>query len=282
MQISDFIQKVVESKANELEITIDSFIHSFKPNDDYDSIETQIENIDEKKFTSFGDKIVICIDYCNEKLEACKDLQNDDYVNSVKSFLGVLHKISEIVVLVGERHEAKIRTSKSTSEALDQNKDVMEALNRRIGALKKELNATVKDADNRIDSKIFTLLINTVAILGIFVAIAFAGFGVTSVFSNINLDKALLCKEFFIKSVFFLSLIALLSYNLLLLLVYFIFKLSRPILINIMVTQKLENGEILDINQHKFMKGISLKPFFWVSGLLFALTIILFVWCLRL
>ena len=280
MKISDFIQTLVNCNYNEIEIIIDSSIHSFKPIENYSPIEKQIENIDETKFTDFGAKISECLKYCKKKIDACTGLKDDSYVDSIKSFLSFLQQISQIISVVGARRESMIHSTQNTSDALAHNKDVIAELNSKMGTLKKEVNAIVKDADDRIDSKIFTLLINTVAILGIFVAIAFAGFGVTSIFSNLNLEKSLLCKDFFIKTVFFLMLIALLSYNLLLLLIYFIFKLSRPILMNTSIAQNYENGEIVNISRYKFTEGVSLKPFFWVNGTLFLLTLLSFIWCL--
>lgn len=75
--------------------------------------------------------------------------------------------------------------------------------------------------ESTLNDKLFTLIINTVAILGIFVAVAFAGFGANTLFSNITFDAS---KDPYINT-FYLSLTAFFAYNLLFLLFYCIFKI---------------------------------------------------------
>lgn len=157
-------------------------------------------------------------------------------------------------------------------------KDDIEKVNKQIESSKTNIDETKKSIDEtkkNIDEKIFSLLINTVAILGIFVAIAFAGLGITSLFSDLDFATAFASKENFIRTVFFLFLVALLSYNLLLLTVYFVFKLSRPILGGL--GEKLSDKQD-DNKSQRFKDNISLIPFYWVNGIMLFIIIVLFLW----
>ena len=92
------------------------------------------------------------------------------------------------------------------------------------GRLEK-LAGRIEKYEGTLNDKLFSLIINTVAILGIFVAISFAGFGANTLFSQIVFDVS----NDTIMNTFYLFLTALFVYNLLFLLFYCIFKIIEKI-----------------------------------------------------
>ncbi len=103
-------------------------------------------------------------------------------------------------------------------------KTVLQSYENKIKELKQQLESVVSTVENRtnnIDTKLFSVIINTVAILGIFVAIAIAGFGTVSIASNVIIDLS----GNILKSTFFVVLIGLVVYNFILLLMYFIMEI---------------------------------------------------------
>lgn len=127
----------------------------------------------------------------------------------------------------------------------------------------------IHEQNGIFDSKVFQLLINTIAILGIFVAIAFAGFGGTSFLTNITID---LSDDFF-GSVFYLFLVALFVYNILLLLLYFVFVILR----NFYTNNNLWSLKFMQrLTSSKLSMWKMFQPLFIVDIILFAITIALF------
>ncbi len=210
----------------------------------------------------FGDKIGVCRNDCIDKLG--KEEKDEGYRKQVE-------KVKELLDTLSAKYQenAEVRKNENcetdAEAAVQQNTRVKHELNEKIANTQK----LIREANRKIesfDNKIFSLLLNTVAILGIFVAIAFTGFGVSSFFNSINLDKAMESLNVFIKNVFFIFLALLASYNLLLILVYFVFKLSRP----------LQNHH--DERFHKgFSSSINLGPFWIVDSIILVITIILFI-----
>ena len=187
----------------------------------------------------------------------------------------IISDLMKIYENIAQGHK-KVRNKKETGQesiesAIAQHEESLKEIKNRIS----ELNTTVRDANKLIDDKIFTLLLNTVAILGIFVAIAFTGFGVVSVFSSIDLNVSLTNVNAFFKNIFFLLLVALLSYNLLLLLVYFIFKLSRPIW---PFTQPLKDDDADEQSEEQigFKSAVNLKPFLIIDAIMVGLVVLFF------
>lgn len=271
MTINEFIDKISDSTNDKIYGIVDCAINDFQTINDFSEINIKIKGIDSDSFTDFGDRVTTCLHICEKKIENIEGLHYDPYSEKLKSFYAALKKIESLI-----QAEGKIRAKKRISE----NKDYatvqnLEVIREQIGKLNEvQKTATsalmkVKKSRAELDSKVFQLLINTVAILGIFVAIAFTGFGSAAIFSNINLESALSSEEAFVKNVFFLLLVASLLYNLLLLLIYFVFKLSRPLLDRNSVNGCQQNNS--------FNKTINLLPFYIVDISLVVVTIGVFV-----
>lgn len=284
----EFITKLnsVNEKSKILEVVY-AFINNFSDEYNKEKIRTFIENISEEKFTSFGNKLGLCRIHCLEELKKTDNEKEAEYLQSLRTVEKMLFDLSSIYQNVASKKKEEKETKevpKNVTDALKQNIAVVNEAVTKVGQFREELKIAKKDIEKAndqieaskktIDDKVFSLLINTVAILGIFVAIAFAGFGVTSIFSNINFTQACMSYDKLVKAVFFLITTALLSYNLLLLLVYFIFKLSRPLIIR---AQKDKDGKEF---YETFSKTINLTPFLWIDGILFLLSIGFFIWCL--
>lgn len=271
MTVLEFIEKLseIEVKIDAISALYHSFAYSFKNdilNYDKNSVRQRLQSFSEEDFASFGTKLGRCFSDCKEEKNNLSSLAETPYAQNIAK---VEKLIEELVSIYYEVAKSNTTKTDNTTTAIAQHEEYLKEVKDKL----KSLNNAISDANKLIDDKIFTLLINTVAILGIFVAIAFAGFGVTSIFSNINFTEAFSSHGNFIKSVFFLFLVALLSYNLLLLLVYFIYKLSRPLIIKVIEDNKGNE------TQRSFSKTVNLTSFFWVDAIMFALTIGLFLWC---
>lgn len=282
MKIDIFVDKLINEKIEDIDnfyTLVECAIDEYEHPENLDEIRNKIQKINQDKITDFGDKVGLCSYVCGTKLEALDASSTERLYEKTKNFRIFLDQIAEITQ---ERCNA---FSKSDEEPSDvdtlENKlnDVafQELLNNVID-VRNQLNLAVEKANDRIDSKIFSLLINTVAVLGIFVAIAFSGFGVLSIISSLDVETMTSSSSGFIKSVFFMLFIGFLSYNLLILLVYFIFKLSRPILLNRsdnLKSTERENSNVDD--EQRFRQLIRLKPFLIIDGILFALTVAAFI-----
>ncbi len=284
----EFITKLnsVNEKSKILE-NVYIFINNFSGEYSKEEICDFIEDLSEDNFTSFGNKLGLCRVHCLEELKKTDNESEAEYLQKLRTVEKTLSELSTIyqnvAAKIKEERNAKEAEalSKNVTDAIKQNLAVIDEARTKIEDFRKDLktakediekaNNQIEDSQNTIDEKIFSLLINTVAILGIFVAIAFAGLGITSLFSDLDFATAFASKENFIRTVFFLFLVALLSYNLLLLLIYFIYKLSRPIFMGTVETT--DNG-----NSQRFKDSIELKPFYVVDGILFAVIIALFAW----
>lgn len=227
-------------------------------------IKNFIQQIDGDKFTSFGSKLGRCSSACDDELKRAENLKipgGRQLYESVKSI------IQQVSAIYSEIADDKYKKPDYIKDAVEQHEDSLLEVKEKIS----KLNINVEKAQDMIDGKIFNLLINTVAILGIFVAIAFTGFSITSIFSNIKLGIALQSEEAFAKCSFFLLLVSLVAYNFLLLLIYFILKLSRPIF------DKSQNNSIP--GSDKFVKAIGMTPFLWVNAFLAIFTVGFFLFC---
>ncbi len=136
--------------------------------------------------------------------------------NNINDFSGIINKI------VNEDSTLKDDVgSPDTVTSFNSYNEKAKELQGRLDALEQK----VSSYESGLNDKLFSLIINTVAILGIFVAIAFAGFGANTLFSKVVFD----IEKPVILNVFFLSLTALFVYNLLFLLFYCIFKIIERI-----------------------------------------------------
>lgn len=195
-----------------------------------------------------------------------EDIKYTQKITQAKRTLDILSMIYQKVIEKKDSEKSKCEDPYT----LEQQRGVLRELVDETKKLKSDLdkaNKEIEEANKSLDGKMFSLLTNTVAILGIFVAIAFTGLGAMSIFSNIDLKTSIESTEAFMKNVFFILLVSTMVYNLLIVLVYFIFKLSRPL------------NKISDASkaEESFNKTINLTRFFWVDGVLAALTISAFI-----
>ena len=255
---------------------ISEYIDAHADKSPKEEIKNYIYGLPENQFTSFGNKLGYCRNYCIEENKNEENKDETQYLTKVSEVLKKLVIISEVYQEINIQREEDKKQPNEVA-AISQQKDVLREINNKIIKFRTEIDAAKREIENTNSSfndKVFSLLINTVAILGIFVTIAFAGFGVTSIFSNINFTQACVSYENLVKAVFFLVLTTLLSYNLLLLLIYFVFKLSRPLITG---SKKDKEGKEF---YETFSKAINLTPFLWIDGILLFLSIVFFIWCL--
>lgn len=271
MTVKDFLEKLstIEVKIETISAVYRTFVYEFRDEVlvyDKNQVREMLQALTGENFASFGVKLGRCLSDCQEERKNLSPVADTLYAQNVAKVEKLIEGLVSLYYDVADN-----RTSKkdSTEATLSQHDEYLEEVKTKL----KDLNTAVDNANKLIDDKIFTLLINTVAILGIFVAIAFAGFGITNIFSNLDFAKAFASRESLVKSVFFLLLTAVLSYNLLLLLVYFIYKLSRPLVIRI---SKDDKGSEL---QETFVKTMNMTPFIWVDCIMAALTIATFIAC---
>lgn len=271
MTVLEFITELskIEVKIDAISALYHSFAYDFKDsvlNYDEKHIRALLQSFSEEDFASFGTKLGRCFSDCKEERKNLSSIGDNPYAQNIEKVEKLIENLVTLYYEVANNNSTK---QDSTTTAISQHDEYLKEVKGKL----KDLNTAVDNANKLIDDKIFTLLINTVAILGIFVAIAFAGFGVTNIFSNIDFTESFSSRENLVKSVFFLFLVALLSYNLLLLLVYFIYKLSRPLIIKI--TKDNKGNEL----QESFSKTMNLTPFIWTDVIMSVLTIGLFIWC---
>lgn len=270
MKLLEFIDKLNTSSNEKIRSLTDCAINEITEYDDNNQIVQKIKSIKENEFTDFGDKITTCIQICDLKTKEMEGLGEDPYFQKIKSFKEILNKISSIIQAEGKLRSSK-KSRKDSDYAIVQNLDVMHEQIQKLNLVQESANAAINSAENtrkELDSKTFQLLINTVAILGIFVAIAFTGLGSISIFSSIDLEIALQSNKAFITNIFFVFLTGTLVYNLLIVLVYFIFKLSRPL-----NSIKANNDE----STCTFRNDVKLLPFIIADAALAILTVASFV-----
>lgn len=279
MKTSVFIDKLISEEISDFPTLVEYVLDEYEKPEKLDEIRNKIKNIEENKITEIGNKVSFCIDACDKKLGSFSDSSTEPLHEKAKSFRDLLEQISQIIKECGmSSNKGNETQADADATAVDQNKAAIQELSTKVTSVQKQLENAVEKANDRIDSKIFSLLINTVAILGIFVAIAFSGFGVLSIISSLDVNTMMSSRSGFIKSVFFMLLIGFLSYNLLILLMYFLFKLSRPILLNQSYNLKSDKNENRNVDDEKrFRQLIRLKPFLIIDGVLFALTVAMFI-----
>ena len=217
-----------------------------------------ISKIDESKITDFGDKLVNFISICNSESQNAKKYGGDEFLSKADKLRVITTQLISIYDDVTKKQLDKDdkHSNASRNITLGEQGDILR-ITETISDLKLKVNKVAESADNKITS----LLANNISILGIFVAIAFAGFGVMSIFPKIDTAYAMTSINGFIRTTFFLLLVALLIYNLLLLLVYFIFKLTRA----------FSSSESV---QASFLDSIKLTLFFWIDGILLFLVLV--------
>lgn len=261
MKQIEFLNKILKCSSDKEKMK--SFFYENKSIDveepDEESVKSFLNTIDESKITDFGNKLYILSNICFTEKSSAEKYGGNEFATQAQTFLTNIKKIMSIYDnLLSSCNESKKKNTPKNMGSGEQG-DVHRALVE-INSLKGQINST-KDA---FEDRSLSILTNNISILGIFVAIAFAGFGVMSIFPEISISYAMESRLALIKTTFFLILTALLVYNLLLLLCYFIFKLTQAF-------------GIKQDNKFSFLGTISLKPFYWIDGVLFALTIASFI-----
>lgn len=274
MTVENFLKKLIKSEVTieTISVLYHSFAYEFKEeflNYNEEKVRSTFKNLSQEEFAGIGMKLGRCFSECQEEQKNLSSFADGAYAQNINRVKELFEKLVSIYYEVANDTSAKTSKNEDATTVIAQHAAKLKEIKEKL----KDVSDNVSNANKLIDDKIFSLLINTVAILGIFVAIAFAGFGVTSIFSNIDFTYALSSRENLVKTVFLLFLVALLSYNLLILLVYFIYKLSRPLIIEV----KNDNGK--GETTEPFYETINLTPFWWIDAITLALTIGLFAWC---
>lgn len=278
MTLRDFMSRLNVSKSDYDSVSklfncaINEFSDSdkdTKPNEkNIKEIKDFLKGIEQERFTDFANKANICRSICEKEQECAKEYNTRAYENKLVNFH---EQLNTILILYREEQMSRQKKEETilneavvdSDESYEDNAIVAASLKYKIDGLKKDIDKV----SSFVNEKTFSLLINTVAILGIFATISFTGFSEMSILSNIDIEFALQSYDNFIRAIFFLLLVSLLSYNLLLLLIYFLFKISRPLLNN-------KNNE-----DSIFAKVVDLTPFFWIDGILAFVTVALFAYC---
>lgn len=271
MNVSNFVQKLNKASFEKeaISVVLHSYISSFSSEEEQfeETCKQFIESIVDDSFSAFGSKLGTCRSLCQKEIDNIGDDPEEEYLKKLKSVADILAKLNSIFSEVaGEKYKRPDNVSATVAQHENSLKEIQGKI--------KSLNDDVSKANKLIDDKIFSLLINTVAILGIFVAIAFTGFGVMSIFSKLDIASASQSISAFIKNVFFILLIILGAYNLLLLLIYFIFKLSRPFPNN---TGQVTDGELSTLGGLSFSRAINLTPFLIIDAILLVLALVAFI-----
>ena len=262
MTLLEFAQKInLITEKSALKEAIVCFVNT-PPNmvvaDEEKKIELFVDSISRDSFTSFGQNLGFCRNYCLEELNNDENREDIKYTQKITQAKDTLDTLAIIYQKVIEKRASE-KSKCEDPYTLEQQRDVLRELVNETKKLQSDLdkaNEDIKEANKSLDGKIFSLLTNTVAILGIFVAIAFTGLGTMSIFSNIDLKTAIQSTSAFVKNIFFILLVSTLVYNLLIVLVYFIYKLSRP------MSNSTDTGE----KQTAFSTSLPLRPFLWVDG----------------
>lgn len=300
MTLLEYLQVLsVENEKSAINSAITGFIDNHENVLNEEELEEKLRDfivhIPETSYTAFGSWLEYCRTYCQteQASEEQENTANSDtnYLQKILETLKLLNKVSTVyhqITIERKKNESKTESSADVNANLAQHRDVSKEILEDLRTQRADIERTkeeIKIINAAIDSKINDLLINTVAILGIFVAIAFVGIGVTSLFSSIDLKTALQSEEAFVKNITYLLLVASFSYNLLLLLVYFLFKLSRPLRSYVESNGKKESEEkevSEEFSSARFTQHIKLRPFIIIDIVLCSLTIIVIGICIAL
>lgn len=272
--VSSFFQKCVKD-AELCDIDVSNIAE--------DEIKQCVMLVDESRQTALGDKLSLLKAVAKEKVYNAEEFCATDYIKQAKKILRIIEKVIGIYTSA-MKEVAELAKGSRESRQVDEG-DVSRLLID-VSSLKGDVNRLSGSIDNLedktkdFDSKVFQVLLNTIAILGIFVAIAFAGFGTVTIFTDIDIATWMQSKETFVKNTFVLLLTSLLSYNLLLLLVCFIYKLSIliPIYNNALKNDKNKDNLKENSLSSNFIRDMKLTPFVIIDLVMLVLVIGLFVW----
>lgn len=257
-QVSDFLQKCMNlPTGNHFFFFIEESVAKLK------GVNFETEQKEVTHFLRQTDKagglnqiasgLMKCIEFCQQRKENSSEASsNADYM----AFGQLLLHLWNLVDFVGKSQEDDDEHQDFSD--LTGMRTALESYDAKIKEFQSKLlkvDASIEKQTERIDDRTFQLLVNTVSILGIFVAIAIAGFGGISIVNNINLS------EDFIRGVFAVFLVATFAYNLLFMLLYFIVAILRGF------GQKEQREE----------DRIKLRPFVIIDLVLLFVTVALFV-----
>lgn len=247
--VNSFGENVIDSKIFEYAFNLPD---TYNKNEIIPYFEKAFENgsISEKK-----DRLVECIKCLDKKLSAINTSKHDDAIKTFCNFRDNIKALISIIDNVGSK-----KTPQKDEDDLSAKATSLKSYDEKVKEIQKRLEPLEKKVEryeDHLNDKLFSLIINTVAILGIFVAVAFAGFGANTLFSKIQFDAS----KNMVNNVFYLFLIALFVYNLLFLLFYCIFKIIERL-------SSKENDKFR--NNH--------KVFLIIDAIGFGITILLFIY----
>lgn len=199
------------------------------------------------------------ISVCEKIEEIMPKDQKNSSVSTIKAYLTRICNIIDEVVKQDEEENARKNQGAAQPQTLIESyeKKFLELQNK-IESVEKSMTEKLKTADSKIENRTVSVLMNTIAILSLFVAIAFTGFGTLSIFKEVRLDFV---NEYF-KSIALLFIVAFLTYNLILILLYFVCKVA--------LGEEKYNG--VQLFGRNFWKSL----LFWIDVVLLVSIIVLF------
>jgi len=226
---------------------------------DKDEIDKYLLTKDQSFFEQTIASLEMILEYCKKK-EFRETINSDiltTFSNNVESIIQIVKKHEKEskapVPDTGDTFKLsvdyKVREIQTKFEKFDSD----------FASLKDATNAHFEKVEENMKQTYSSMIINNISILGIFVAIVFAGFSSISIFSEIAFDFV----NSYAKSLFLVFLIVFFVYNLLVMLFYFIYKVNC-------LNRKKEDG-----NETKF--GTFFKPFFVFDYILLGITVLLFI-----
>lgn len=220
MTITEYIKDLAKSDYAQIDEKTVNAISHFQETTNYKDITKYINELKEDELSVLGDKLSKPLRFCRTNLESKEISLNRKLLQNTKKFKEALEEVQDIIAAEG-RSRKQMQDIASIGII---NTDVFKELRKNLVDSKKEigdLRKEIKDLERENNSRIFNLLLNTIAILGIFVAIAFGGVGSLNVIEALPFDV----EQGIPTNAFYLSLGALFVYNLLFLLFYCIFKI---------------------------------------------------------
>ena len=222
MSIEKILNHIKDTPKKDIDLTKFE-IPKIQGNEAY--IEKFILGIEEYKKTSFGDKLYYLEQKYSSNNKKRKINLRRSKNNDILGFIKMLSSFYDVAMKKERENLIKKKTSIVFDEGdISRSSQDINSLKLDINKLFSDFNKIsddVKSIEKQNNDRIFNLLLNTISILGIFVAIAFGGVGSLNVIEALPFDV----KQGIPTNAFYLSLGALFVYNLLFLLFYCIFKI---------------------------------------------------------
>ena len=205
-------------------------------------------------------------DFCrqNKEFRELNDNQIiDNFANNIKTIITIVRQS-----LKNKQNKAELSQNETFEKSVDGKVKEIQGkfaeFDTKFNDLNNKINEKMYDFYKDLNSSHFSLIVNNVSILGIFVAIVFAGYSTINLFENVCIDFS----ENFLISIFSIMLLSTLTYNLLIVLFYFIHKINR---INRIIKKKdnVSIGESIPEFKETY------KPFLIIDYILIAITILL-------